>query len=105
MLWDELPEDFRHLALVNEEERYSIWRGDVAIPAGWPVAQGGWLIPTASTRSGTKPRPGGQLRCTAAIPARPMPFVRPGTRGAQPALEGFRLPSTGGDSTAVPFPK
>jgi hypothetical protein len=105
MPWDELPEDFRHLALVNEEKRYSIWRGHVAIPAGWSVAQGGWLIPTASTRSGTKPRPGGQLRCTAAIPARPMPFVRPGTRGAQPALEGFRLPSTGGDSTAVPFPK
>lgn len=41
MASNELPEDFRHLVLVNEEEQYSIWRGDVAIPAGWSVIREG----------------------------------------------------------------
>jgi hypothetical protein len=40
MPWDELPEDFRHLVLVDEEDRYSIWRGHAAIPAGWPGGPG-----------------------------------------------------------------
>jgi MbtH protein len=41
MAWDELPEDFRYRVLVNDEEQYSIWRGDVAIPAGWSVIREG----------------------------------------------------------------
>jgi len=83
--WDKLAEDFQHLVLVNEEEQYSIWRGGTPIPAGRPVAQGGCRITAASTRSGTKPRPG--------------------SGGAQPTLECFRLPGIGGDAAAVPFPK
>jgi MbtH protein len=41
MARDEVPENFPHLVLVNQEEQYSLWRADVAIPAGWSVARAG----------------------------------------------------------------
>ncbi len=41
MAWGDLPDDFKHLVLVNDEEQYSLWRGDVAVPRGWSVVREG----------------------------------------------------------------
>ncbi len=41
MAWHSLPGDFKHLVLVNDEEQYSLWRGDVAVPGGWSVVKEG----------------------------------------------------------------
>ncbi|HOK48343.1 MAG TPA: MbtH family NRPS accessory protein [Bryobacteraceae bacterium] len=41
MAWESLPDDFKFLVLVNGEEQYSLWRGDVPVPGGWSVVKEG----------------------------------------------------------------
>jgi hypothetical protein len=93
MARNEHPEDFPHLALIDKRRAVC----DLARPCSHT---------RRPTRASTNTRKEWQLGCTSAIiPALLWGDLPVPRRAPSLAPEGFRLPSIGGDSSAVPFPK